>query len=279
MNTEQCILVQNKAREMRRFIVDMVGKTNEKAGHLGGSSSAADIVATLYFYKMKTNPQNPKDPARDRFLLSKGHAALVQYAALALKGFFPTAELDKVKTLGSALQGHPDMNKTPGIEVNTGSLGMGLSVALGMGLGLKLDESNSKVYVILGDGETEEGQVWEAAMAAAHYKADNLVAFVDRNNIQATGPVEERMDVGDVGEKFKAFGWNVISINGHKIQEIADALDSADVCKGKPTVVIAHTTKGKYVSFAEGKAAYHNCSLTREQYKQAVSDIETYTCE
>jgi len=214
--------LERKALQLRYHILEMVGVG--KAGHLGGSSSCAEIVATLYFNWMKIDPKNPRDPERDRFLLSKGHAALVQYAALAELGYFPVEELKKVKTLGSMLQGHPDMKSTPGVEANTGSLGQGLSIALGMALGLRLDGRSSRVYVILGDGELAEGQIWEAAMAASHYKVDNLVAFVDKNRVQATGPVEERLNSNPVAAKWSAFGWHVIEIDGHSVKEILEAL-------------------------------------------------------
>ena len=278
MTNEQLTHVQDMARQMRLHIVDMVGKKDGKVGHLGGSMSATDIVAALYFYKMKIDAENPANPERDMFIMSKGHAALVQYAALAIKGFFPVEELDRVKTLHSMLQGHPDMRKTPGIEVNTGSLGMGLSIGVGSALGFKADGRENKVYVLIGDGETQEGQVWEAAMAAGSYHLDNLVAIVDQNDLQATGPITERMSIGSLPTKFMANGWNIIEVGGHDIYAIARALDEADEVKGKPTVIIAKTVKGKSVSFAEGKAAFHNCSLTREQYTQAISDVDSYTC-
>lgn len=263
--------IEKRALALRNDIVDIIGVG--KVGHLGGSCSCADIVAALYFYKMKTNPDDPHNADRDRFLLSKGHAALVQYAALAEKGFFPMEELSKVKTLGSMLQGHPDMTKTPGVEANTGSLGQGLSIANGMALGLKLDKSQRKVYVIMGDGEIAEGQIWEAAMAAANFKTDNLVAILDRNNLQATGPVKERFDSGDIISKWRAFGWEVIEIDGHNMEEILVALDQADQIKEKPTIIIANTVKGKGVSFAEDVVAFHNGSLTQEQYNIAKQDL------
>jgi len=264
--------LERKALKLRYHILEMIGVG--KTGHLGGSSSCAEIVATFYFYWMKLNPNNPNDPERDRFLLSKGHAALVQYAALAELGYFPVEELKKVKTLGSMLQGHPDMKSTPGVEANTGSLGQGLSIALGMALGLRLDGRGSRVYVILGDGELAEGQVWEAAMAASHYKVDNLVAIVDKNGIQATGPVEERLSSDPLAPKWSAFGWHVIEINGHSIEEILNALKEADSIKGQPTVIIAHTIKGKGFSFAENNAAFHNGALTQEQYLIAKDELE-----
>ena len=264
--------IEEKAWQLRQDIVDMIGIS--KVGHLGGSLSCADIVAVLYFHKMNIDPENPKMEDRDRFLLSKGHAALVQYAALAEAGFFPKEELKTVKELGAMLQGHPDMTKTPGIEANTGSLGQGLSVANGIALGLSLDNRKSKVYVIIGDGELAEGQIWEAAMAAPNFKIDNLVAIVDRNKVQATGSIVERFNTNPVAPKFEAFGWNVIEIDGHNVEEIVGALDEADKVKGKPTVIIAETIKGKYISFAENNAAFHNGSMTQEQYETAKSDLE-----
>jgi transketolase len=265
--------LERKALQLRYHILEMVGVG--KAGHLGGSSSCAEIVATLYFNWMKIDPKNPRDPERDRFLLSKGHAALVQYAALAELGYFPVEELKKVKTLGSMLQGHPDMKSTPGVEANTGSLGQGLSIALGMALGLRLDGRSSRVYVILGDGELAEGQIWEAAMAASHYKVDNLVAFVDKNRVQATGLVEERLNSNPVAAKWSAFGWHVIEIDGHSVKEILEALKEAGSIKGRPTVIIAHTVKGKGISFAENNAAFHNGILTQEQYLTAKHELES----
>jgi len=241
---------------------------------LGGSCSCAEIVVALYFHKMKHDPKNPAWPERDRFLLSKGHAALAQYAALAMAGYFPKEELKKVKSLGAMLQGHPDMTKTPGIEANTGSLGQGLSVANGMALGLRLDGSKSRVYVILGDGELAEGQIWEAAMAAANFKIDNLTAILDYNKVQATGPIAERFDIGPIAAKWAAFGWEVIEIDGHDVAAVVEALDKAEQVKGRPTIIIAHTIKGKGVSFAENNAAFHNGLLTAEQYEIALRDLK-----
>ncbi len=273
MDEKQRTLVSEKAKKMRHDIVDMIGHSG-KVGHLGGSSSATDIVATLYFYKMNVNPKDPADESRDRFIMSKGHAVLTQYAALAELGFFPMDELKSVKKYGSMLQGHPDRTKTPGIEANTGSLGQGLSLGLGMALGLV--DGDQMVYVVLGDGEVAEGQVWEAAMAASYYKTGGLVAIVDNNGVQATGTVGEIMDSGDKGAKFKAFGWNVIEVDGHDVQAIADALDSIDKKSGKPTAIIAKTVKGKCVSFAEGQCQFHNCGLNDEQFEQAHCDIDEY---
>lgn len=264
--------IEGKSLQLRKDIVDMIG--TGMVGHLGGSCSCADIVAALYFHKMKTDPKNPKLENRDRFLLSKGHVALVQYAALAELGFFPKEELKNVKGLGSMLQGHPDMTKTPGIEANTGSLGQGLSIANGMALGLRLDDKKSKVYVIIGDGELAEGQIWEAAMAASNFKIDNVVAIVDRNKLQATGSIVDRFNTNPIAAKWEAFGWNVIEIDGHNVEEIINALDKADEVKGKPTVIIAETVKGKCISFAENNAAFHNGVMTEEQYEIAKKDLE-----
>ncbi|MDF2592604.1 MAG: transketolase subunit, partial [Clostridia bacterium] len=243
------------------------------AGHVGGSCSSADIVAALYFYKMKHDPKNPKMEDRDRFLLSKGHVAILQYAALAEAGYFPVEDLKTTKEVGSYLQGHPDVLKTPGIEAGTGSLGQGLSIGLGMALGLRADQVGSKVYVLCGDGEIAEGQIWEAAMAASAYKADNLVAIVDRNRLQAMGPVVNRLNSNPLPQKWESFGWNVIEIDGHNMEEILTALDKADTVKDQPTVIIANTIKGKGVSFAENVVGYHNGVLTEETYQQALEEL------
>ena len=266
--------IEEKALRMRELIVtDLIGEG--KVGHLGGSCSSADIVATLYFHKMKHDPKNPKNPDRDRFLLSKGHAALVQYAALALAGYFPQSELKKVKSLGAMLQGHPDMTKTPGIEANTGSLGQGLSIANGMALGLRIDKSARRVYVIVGDGEQAEGQIWEAAMAAANFKIDNITAIVDCNRLQATGAIKDRFDLNPIRPKWEAFGWNAIEVDGHDVGALIGAFEATEQVKGKPSVILANTIKGKCISFAENNAAFHNGMLTAEQCKTALCDLET----
>lgn len=243
------------------------------AGHIGGSCSAADIVAALYFYKMKHDPKNPKMRDRDRFLLSKGHVAILQYAALAESGYFPLDDLLHTKKIGSHLQGHPDVIRTPGIEAGTGSLGQGLSIGLGMALGLKADKIDSKVYVLCGDGELAEGQIWEGVMSAKVHKLDNLVAIVDQNRLQAQGTVEDRFDLTPIPEKWEAFGWKVIEIDGHNMEEILSALDEADKVKGKPTVIVANTVKGKGISFAENVVGFHNGMLTEETYAQALSEL------
>mgnify|MGYP000343844082 CR=1 FL=1 len=263
--------LEEKARTLRKDVVISMGVG--VAGHIGGSNSSADIVAALYFYKMHYDSQNPQMEDRDRFLLSKGHVAILQYAALAEAGYFPVEDLKKTKEIGSYLQGHPDVRKTPGIEAGTGSLGQGLSIGLGMALGMRSNGIRRKVYVLVGDGETQEGQVWEAAMAAGMYKADNLVAIVDQNGLQANGKVESRMNTAPLTLKWKSFGWNVIEIDGHNMEEILTALDQADGIKGMPTVIIAHTVKGKGVSFAENVVGYHNGALTQETYQQALQEL------
>jgi transketolase len=264
--------LERLALQLRFDLLEMMGVG--KAGHLGGSSSIAEIVACLYFHAMRYNSANPKDPDRDRFLLSKGHCVLTQYAALVELGVIPREELKKAKTLDGCLQGHPDMDRTPGIEAVTGSLGMGLSIALGMALGLRLDGCSNRVYVIMGDGELSEGQIWEAAMAAAAYKADNITGIVDFNHIQATGPTKEVLNIPDVAKKWKAFGWEVLKINGHNIGQILKALEKAKQVTGRPAVIIAETVKGKGFSFAENNAAFHNGILTEDLYRQASSDLQ-----
>ena len=259
--------LEDKAQKLRRDVDSSIGVG--VAGHIGGSNSSADIVAALYFHKMRHDPKHPEWRERDRFLLSKGHVGILQYAALAESGYFPVEDLKHTKEIGSYLQGHPDVQKTPGIEAGTGSLGQGLSIGLGMALGLKLDRLDSRTYVLVGDGEIAEGQIWEAAMAASAFKADNLVAIVDRNRLQANGRTKERFDTGDIMAKFLSFGWHVIEINGHDMREILSALDEAETVKGVPTAIIANTVKGKGVSFAENVVGYHNGMLTEETYRQA----------
>ena len=243
-------------------------------GHLGGSCSSAEIIAALYGHKMKHDPQNPNWEDRDKFLYSKGHAGIAQYAALAEMGYFPKEDLFHVKELGARLQGHPDRIRTPGVEANTGSLGQGLSIANGMALAMRLDNKPNKVYCIMGDGEQAEGQIWEAAMAAAAYKLDNIVGIIDQNGLQATGAVADRFNTNPLPEKWAAFGWHVIEIDGHNIVEILRAFDEADTIKGKPTAIIAHTVKGKGISFAENVVGFHNGALTREQYETALKELD-----
>ena len=262
---------------MRFDLLEMIGVG--KAGHLGGSASLAEIVACLYFHKMRFNPRDLQDADRDRFLLSKGHAVLIQYAALTELGVLPREELRKVKTLKGLLQGHPDMTCTPGIEAVTGSLGQGLSIGLGMGLALRLDGRTSRVFVIMGDGELSEGQLWEAAMAASRYRLDNLVGIVDRNRVQATGPTRDVFDIPAIEKKWEAFGWTVLTIDGHDVKGILDALDAAESLKGAPTVIVADTVKGKGFSFAEGNADFHNGILTEALLARGLADLERKRAE
>lgn len=255
------------ARTIRLDVVRMIGVGQR--GHLGGSCSIADVVTALYFSKMRHDPSNPLWPDRDRFLLSKGHAALVQYAALAECGYFPKEELNKVKRCGAMLQGHPDLKSTPGIEANTGSLGQGLSIACGMAAGLRIDGRSSRVYCVIGDGELAEGQIWEAAMAASAYKLDNLVAILDRNGLQAMGPVAERFDTNPLPEKWRAFGWHVVEIDGHDMPSILRALDDVDRISGRPKMIIARTVKGAGIPFAENRVEFHNGQLDQAQFESA----------
>jgi transketolase len=265
------------ALDLRFDLIEMIGEG--KFGHLGGSSSLAEIAACLYFHAMRFDPKNLKDPNRDRFLLSKGHCVLIQYAAMAELGVIPREELKHLKTIGSYLQGHPDMDHTPGIEAVTGSLGMGLSIGLGMALGFRLDGRPSHVYVIMGDGEISEGQIWEAAMATAAYKIDNLTGIVDLNGVQATGPTREILDIPNVAEKWSSFGWEVFSIDGHDVGQILTALEKARRVRGRPAVIVARTVKGKGFSFAEHNAAFHNGMLTPDQHRQALMELEARRAE
>ena len=269
---------EKELHELRKIAATLRGNLIEmippgKVGHLGGSSSIMDVVAALYFKHMKVF-DDPKNPLRDRCVFSKGHAVLAQYAAFVELGYVSHEDLHKVKTLDGTLQGHPDMDHTPGIEAVTGSLGQGLSVSLGMAFGLRVDKSESRVFCIVGDGELDEGQIWEAAMAAAAHKVDNLVAIIDRNGVQATDTVDNVLPNGMLKEKWESFGWNVIEIDGHDMAQILEALDAAKACKGKPTAIIANTVKGKGFPFAEGKAAYHNAAMNEEEYKIAQAMVE-----
>jgi transketolase len=263
--------LKRKAHTLRCNLLEMIGVG--KAGHLGGSSSLAETMAVLYFHKMKLTKESLKDPARDRLILSKGHAALIQYAALAELGFFPREELYRVKSLNGLLQGHPDLT-IPGIEAVTGSLGQGLSIGVGMALALRLDQQPSRVYVVMGDGEQSEGQLWEAAMSAANFKVDNLTAFLDWNKIQATGPTKDIFSIPDLDKKWSAFGWQVIPADGHDVGAVIDAIETAEKVKGKPSLILLDTVKGKNFSFAEGNAAYHNGILDDEKYAQAVKELK-----
>jgi transketolase len=259
------------ALKLRVDVLEMIGVNT--AGHLGGSFSLAETMAVLYFHRMNINKNKPDDPHRDRLLLSKGHAALIQYAALCEKGFFPREELKRVKTLAGLLQGHPDLS-IPGIEAVTGSLGQGLSVGVGMALALRLDKSPARVFVIMGDGEQSEGQLWEASQAAANFKVDNLTAFIDWNKVQATGPTKDVFSIPNLDKKWKAFGWEVFQINGHDPGAIIEAIEKAEAVKGKPSVIILDTVKGKGVSFAEGNAAYHNGILDEAAFGLALKELD-----
>ena len=270
--TEQKFIELNTmACRIRMDIVEMLNAAG--SGHTGGSLSAADIVTALYFYKMKHNPKEPKWDGRDRFVLSKGHAAPVQYAALARAGYFPVEELRTLRQLGSRLQGHPDSKKLPGVEVSTGSLGQGLSISSGMALALKTDKKPNRVYTLLGDGELQEGQVWEAAMLAAHYGLDNLTAVIDHNGLQIDGPVAKVMGVEPISDKFKAFGWDVIEIDGHDMSAVVDALDRASTHRGRPTAIVARTIKGKGCTLFEGKVEFHGTAPSDEELQVALKEI------
>ena len=266
--------IQKISKELRKDIIEMIYRA--KSGHPGGSLSIADILAVLYWKEMNIDPENPKMENRDRLVLSKGHAAPALYATLIEKGFLGDEGKNLILTLRkwhSPLQRHPDMKKLAGVEMSTGSLGQGLSAANGMALSAKIYNNDYRVYTILGDGELQEGQVWEAAMTAVHYKLDNLVAIVDYNNLQIDGKVSDVMDVAPVGEKFKAFKWNVIEIDGHNYEEIINALDTARTVKGQPTVIVANTVKGKGVSFMENNAGFHGAAPNDEEYKKAMEEL------
>ena len=259
------------AVKVRKHVLTMLHEA--RSGHTGGSLSAVDAIVALYFHHMRHNPSNPRDPNRDRFILSKGHAVPALYAALAECGYFDVSELLTLRKVNSRLQGHPANTKTPGIEVSTGSLGQGLSFGIGVALAGKLDRKDYNVYVMVGDGETDEGQIWEAAAAASHYKLDNLTALLDRNRLQIDGFTEDVMSLEVVSERWRAFGWNVIEIDGHNMREILDALHKADAHKKQPTMIILHTVKGKGVSFMENKAEYHGVAPTDEEYEKAMKEL------
>lgn len=260
-----------QARIVRIEILKML--TASGSGHTGGSLSAADIVTALYFYKMKHRPKDPSWQGRDRFILSKGHAAPLLYAVLALSGYFDKSILGNLRQIGCPLQGHPSSKLIEGVEVSTGSLGQGLSISNGIALGLQLDKSSSRVYCLLGDGETQEGQVWEAAMSAGHYMLDNLCAIVDVNGLQIDGKCSDVMKVEPIAKKWESFNWHVFEINGHDMEEIIKALDGAEKIKGKPSVILARTIKGKGVSFFEGKAEYHGVTPTKEELEKALLEL------
>lgn len=260
------------ARQVRRQIITMLGKAG--SGHTGGSLSAADIVTVLYFWEMNIKPNQPDWEDRDRFVLSKGHAAPLLYAVLAERGFFPVELLQSLRKLGSPLQGHPDRSKLAGVEASTGSLGQGISWAVGMALAGKMDHKEYRVYALLGDGELEEGMVWEAAMAAAHYRLDNLVAFIDFNGLQIDGPVSKVLSPLPIPGKFAAFGWEVLQIDGNDIRQILEALECARRVKGKPTAIVARTIKGKGCSFIENKVEWHGVAPKGDEIERALAELE-----
>jgi transketolase len=260
------------ATRIRKHIIEEVHSAS--AGHPGGSLSCTDILTVLYFKEMNIDPKNPKKADRDRFVLSKGHCAPALYGTLAERGFFPVEDLTGFRSADSYLEGHPNMTYVPGVDMSTGSLGQGISAAVGMALAGKLDAKNYVVYAILGDGEIEEGQVWEASMAAAHYKLNNLVAFLDHNGLQIDGKISDVMSPEPVADKFRAFGWNVIIINGHDYEQITDAIAQAKKCGDKPTMIIAETIKGKDVSFMENAASWHGTAPNKEQRDQAIAELD-----
>ena len=270
MEQSKLLYLRKKAAQIRRLIIE--GVYNAGSGHPGGSLSCADVMAYLYFEKMNVSPQRANDPERDRFVLSKGHASPALYAALALKGYFPVEEIKTLRKLGSRLQGHPDMHTVPGVDMSTGSLGQGFSAACGMAKAAKMTGAKYHVYTILGDGESQEGEVWEAAMFAAHYKLDNLTAFLDYNKLQIDGDVRKVMNPDPLDEKFRAFGWEVRFIDGHDFRQIEAAVSSG--VSGRPLMIICDTVKGKGVSFMENAVGWHGKAPKQPEYEQAVKELD-----
>lgn len=272
LTEEQVVSVKNYAATMRKEIIKMITKAN--SGHPGGSLSITDVMALLYCVEMNVSADTPQNPDRDRLVLSKGHAAPALYAALALKGFFPMEELSSLRKINCMLQGHPDMKHTPGVDMSTGSLGQGISASCGIALAGKLDHKDYHVFTIMGDGEQEEGQVWEAAMLAAHYKLDNLTAFLDNNGLQIDGKIDEVMCPEPLPEKWRAFGWHVIEANGHDVQDLHRAIGEARAFKGKPTMIVMHTIKGKGVPEMENQAGWHGKAPSQEQCAQFLAELD-----
>ncbi len=272
MEAKKLQSLQAIANRVRIGVIE--GTHAAKSGHPGGSLSVADILTYLYFEEMKIDPKNPKWEDRDRFVLSKGHCAPALYAVLAERGFFPPEELLTLRKFPSRLQGHPDMNSTPGVDMSAGSLGLGISAAAGMALAAKIDGKPYRVYTVVGDGESEEGQVWEACMFAAHYKLDNLCVVIDWNGLQIDGPVTEVMNPTPHDKKLEAFGFHVISIDGNDMAQVAAAFEEAKTVKGKPTVIVAKTVKGKGVSFMENQVKWHGSAPNDEQYEQAIAELK-----
>jgi len=275
MIKSQCLDIKSleeRAKVIRRHVIRMLAKAG--SGHPGSSLSTVDLLVALFYNKLKHNPQQPAWPDRDRFVLSKGHGCPALYAVLAEKGYFGIDKLDTLRQFGSILQGHPCMKTTPGIEISGGSLGQGLSVGLGIALAAKLDKKDYRTYVMLGDGEIAEGQVWEAAMAASHYKADNLCAIIDQNGLQIDGFIHEIMSSYPIPDKWQGFGWHVIEINGHDYKAISSAYDEAEKVKGRPTVIVAKTIKGKGVSFMENQVDWHGKAPTKEEAERALAELK-----
>ncbi len=271
MNNQELLELKKTACKVRSLIIE--GVFNAKSGHPGGSLSAADIITYLYFKEMNVNPENPKDPKRDRFVLSKGHCAPALYAALALKGYFSVEEIKSLRHIGAMLQGHPDMKNTPGVDMSSGSLGQGISAACGMALAAKYDGSDYRVYAMLGDGECEEGQVWEASMFASHNALDNLCVIVDFNGLQIDGHVNDVAGLEPIDKKFEGFGFEVIKIDGNDFEQIESSLNKAKTIKGKPTVIIASTVKGKGVSYMENQVGWHGKAPNADEYQTAMKEL------
>ncbi len=277
VNEEQLRALKDRARRMRIDILKTLHGCG--SGHTGGSLSATDIMTALYFYKMKYDPKRPDWAGRDYFILSKGHAAPVLYATLAHAGFIETSELCSLRKIGSRLQGHPDSKYLPGVEISTGSLGQGLSVACGIALSRKLDKAANRVYAVLGDGELQEGQIWEAAMTGAHYKLDNLCVLVDNNGLQIDGPVAKVMGVEPITDKWRAFGWDVQDIDGHDMAQLTAALDKAETVKGKPSAIVCRTVKGKGSTCFEGKVEFHGTTPSKEELEIALKELDEAVCK
>ena len=272
MNVQRITELKRIATNIRMSVIEAVSAAG--SGHPGGSLSIAEIMAYLYFQEMNIDPANPKNPDRDRFVMSKGHCSPGLYATLAERGFFPKADLTGFRQASSYLEGHPNMNKVPGVDMSTGSLGQGISAAVGMALAGKLDKKDYRVYAVLGDGELDEGEVWEATMSAAHFGLDNLTAFVDWNGLQIDGDIKKVMNPEPIADKFRAFRWNVISIDAHDFAQIESALLAAKAHKGAPTMIVAQSVKGKGVSFMENQASWHGTAPKKEQRDQAIAELE-----
>lgn len=274
MNAEWTTLLKKTATNIRKSVIEEVSAAG--SGHPGGSLSISDIMAYLYFREMKVNPACPRDPDRDRFVMSKGHCSPALYATLAERGFFPKADLLGFRQASSYLEGHPNMNQVSGVDMSTGSLGQGISAAVGMALAGKIDGKAYRVFAVLGDGELEEGEVWEAVMSAAHYKLDNLIAFVDYNGLQIDGKITDVMNPEPIADKFKAFRWNTIPIDAHDFAQIESAVTQASANIGSPTLILAHSVKGKGVSFMENQASWHGTAPKKEQRDQAIAELDAY---